>query len=226
MSSPIARTARSKTSALLIDGHQKLSHSRRTEILAQLLGATISDLAESQRCLDIGCGDMTIAEMIAKVVPISRWQCLDLYPLPVELTGHERWQKYLQFDGLKLPFADQSIDVALFCDVLHHMSKEVQERMLTEAARVAKHVVIKDHFEYGFWSRNWLRAMDFMGNWAYGVSVPKRYFNRTEFLMMNAQAGLKTSSIQIGIDLYRHIPIARYLLRKEWQFIAVMSRKD
>lgn len=224
MSSPIARTTRSKTSALLIDGHQKLSHSHRTEILAQLLGATISDMGESPQCLDIGCGDMTIAEMIAKVVPKSRWQCLDLYPLPVELAGSARWQKYLQFDGLKLPFADQSIDVALFCDVLHHMPTNVQECMLLEAARVAKHVVIKDHFEYGFWSRAWLRAMDFVGNWAYGVSVPKRYFNRAGFLMMMERAGLKTSSIQIGIDLYRHIPIARHLLRKKWQFVAVMSR--
>jgi SAM-dependent methyltransferase len=145
--------------------------------------------------------------------------------LPPELSETERWQKYLQFDGSALPFADQSIDVALFCDVLHHMPPDVQARMLQEAARVAKHIVIKDHFEYGLWSRTWLRAMDFVGNWAYGVTVPKRYFDCTSFATITEQVGLKYRSLDVGIDLYRHIPIARHLLQKKWQFIAVMIQK-
>lgn len=225
MSSPIAKTTKSRASTALITGHQKLSHGHRTSILAHLLGTIISGLpTKTQRCVDIGCGDMTIAEMVAKEASTSKWQCLDLYPLPPDLSGNERWEKYLQFDGSTLPFGDQTKDVALFCDVLHHMPANTQERMLREAARVASYVVIKDHFEYGLWSRTWLRAMDFVGNWAYGVSVPKRYFDKASFADLTQSAGLKIHSLQTGIDLYRHLPVVRQLLRSEWQFIAVMTR--
>lgn len=225
MSSPLAKTTASRASRVLIDSHQKLSHGHRTKILAQMLANTVSGLAQSPHCLDIGCGDMTIAELVATAAPQSTWKCLDLYPLPSELGGNSRWQKYLEFDGNTLPFANQSVDVALFCDVLHHMPADVQMRMLSEAARVAKHVVIKDHFEYGFWSRTLLRAMDFFGNWAYGVSVPNRYFSRASFLAVTAQSGLQVDSMQVGVDLYGHLPVIRRILRQEWQFISVISRK-
>jgi len=68
-----------------------------------------------------------------------------------------------------------------------------------------------------------LWAMDFVGNWGYGVSLPKRYFTRQGFEDIVGKAGLRTMRIETGIDLYAHIPAARTVLRPAWQFIAVLE---
>jgi hypothetical protein len=223
VSSPIAKTSYSAASGKLIRAHEKLSHKHRVSLLSQALAAKIGALAEHRVCMDIGCGDMSIAESIEAELPSSTWRCIDLYTLPAHLCEEEKWKKYVQFDGRRLPFADQSVDVALVCDALHHMGPGVPVEMLRETGRVARRVVVKDHFEYGFWSRQSLRAMDFLGNWAYGVSVPKRYFDQDSFNAAVAAAGLRVESMHVGVDLYNHLPIVRSVLQKQWQFIAVLA---
>ena len=48
------------------------------------------------------------------------------------------------FDGKTLPFADNSWDTVMFCDVLHHTLEPIT--LLREAVRVARiSLVIKDH---------------------------------------------------------------------------------
>ena len=82
--------------------------------------------------------------------------CLDTYPLPAELEADASWGKYREFDGRHIPFSNQEFDVALLCDVLHHDLNNA-EQLLSEAARVARFIIIKDHFEYGWYSRQMLR---------------------------------------------------------------------
>jgi SAM-dependent methyltransferase len=225
MSSPIARQGHAGASAGLIELHQKLTHSRRVALLGELLAQRIAKLNTQPSCLDIGCGDMAISETINRALPASSWQCLDLYALPDKFRSDARWSKYHQFDGRKLPMGDCSSDIAVFCDVLHHMPAGVPQIMLAEAGRVARHVVVKDHFEYGWWSRSCLRSMDFIGNWAYGVSVPRRYFTCDSFAAHVDRAGLRIDSLEIGFNLYSHLPIVQNFLAKKWQFVAVLSRK-
>jgi hypothetical protein len=45
----------------------------------------------------------------------------------------------------------------------------------------SKIMIIKDHFEYNFYSRQILRFMDFIGNYYLDVNVPKKYFRKEEF---------------------------------------------
>jgi SAM-dependent methyltransferase len=45
-------------------------------------------------------------------------------------------------DARALPFADQSFDAVVFSDVLEHVEKKDIPKILSEAARVAKHVVV------------------------------------------------------------------------------------
>jgi hypothetical protein len=105
--------------------------------------------------------------------------------------------------------------------VLHHAPEDAA-RLLAEAGRVARHVLVKDHFEYGPYSRAMLRLMDFVGNWGYGVSVPERYFSRTEFVLLAAEQKLHISALDCGLELYDHLPLVGTLLRPRWQFIAVL----
>lgn len=225
MSSPITAKKKDRVDEALIAVHQRLSHDRRIEILSRRIADIIRSLGPSGRevrCLDAGCGDMQIAERVAALAPHTAWSCIDIHELPDGLKGAEKWKKYRSFDGRTIPFPDKSFDIVLFCDVLHHVQTDAQA-LLSEAARTGRLVIIKDHFEYSFWSRGMLWAMDFVGNWGYGVGLPKRYFTRQGFEVIAGKAGLRTMRIETGIDLYAHIPVVRTVLRPAWQFIAVLE---
>lgn len=230
MSSPIAKARKSILDRALIRLHQRLSHGRRVRTLAV---AILNEISQAQsgrgglRILDVGCGDMTIADQLLALDPSLTVQCVDLYPCPDGLARSDaRWARYRQFDGVNLPFGSDSVDVVLFSDVLHHVPEPLRAPLLAEAARVGRLLVIKDHFEGGFYSRFVLRAMDFVGNSGYGVSVPRRYFDGARFEGLCLSAGLRQRSIRVGIALYDHLPVLRHLLRPQWQFIAVMQRPD
>lgn len=209
----------------LVDFHQKTSHSNRIEILSNLLALEIKNLAEGEdrfSCLDIGCGDMNLAELIHGSLPSTQWQCIDLYQLSQEQENEERWKKYSTFNGCDIPFDDKRFKVALLCDVLHHAGANMAG-LLKEATRVADYIVIKDHFEYGTVSRQLLRLMDFIGNWGYGVNIPSRYFTPMGFEELYKQQHLTLVKSIVGIHLYDHLPIIRWLTRPKWQFIVVLK---
>ncbi len=100
----------------LVSLHQSLAHNHRLDILSCQIAQTIRShyaQAEEIRCLDVGCGDMQIAERIGVMLPSSRWSCIDIHALPEELKNQERWLKYRTFDGANTPFPDGGFDVVL-----------------------------------------------------------------------------------------------------------------
>lgn len=225
MSSPIASTRKNTLQNLIIGLHQRLSHNNRVDILAAEIAARISARSYGLkviRCLDVGCGDMKISEGISAINPDTSWTCMDLYELPEHLRGVKKWDKYKKYDGRRIPLEDKSVDIVLLCDVLHHIRGDVSA-LLREAGRVGSAVIVKDHFEYSLYSRTMLKAMDFIGNWGYGVGLPERYFTPSGFGALYSSAGLRPVTIDAGIDLYMHLPLVRLLLKPRWQFIAVLE---
>jgi SAM-dependent methyltransferase len=223
MSSPIALENKDVSKKALVSLHRTLSHGHRVDVLAERIALHIESLVPQgrARCLDIGCGDMSLAEAVEARTSRTDWRCIDVHGLPVGLREDKRWSKYRQFDGRRIPHADGEFDVALLCDVLHHAPEDAAE-LLAEAGRVAEHVLVKDHFEYGAYSRTMLRLMDFVGNWGYGVSVPERYFTREGFARLAKEQHLVITALDSGLDLYEHLPGMGKLLRPDWQFIAVL----
>ena len=133
------------------------------------------------------------------------------------------WKHYRQFNTKKIDFPDDYFDVGLFSDVLHHIPESERLVVISEAARVCKYLIIKDHFEHGLVSRHILRMMDFVGNYGYGVSVPQRYFDNNSFVMLLQAANLHEISRRSEIDLYGHLAFIKYLLRPNLQFISVLK---
>lgn len=229
MSSPIARERKSGADRALIHTHQRLSHGHRIDILADTFARMIGELGAGAtaplRVLDVGCGDMTLADAVAQRLGQVELRCVDIHPCPPELLQSDpRWQRYTTFDGRHLPFEDQSFDVVMFSDVLHHVPPALRSDLMRSAGRVGRHVVVKDHFEYGWWSRQALRAMDWVGNAGYGVSIPERYFDQAAWQQQCHDAGLRVQRLDIGLALYEHIPMLQPLLSRNWQFMAVCSR--
>lgn len=226
MSSPIAKTEKTGVDRLLIAAHQQLSHGRRIAVLAEEIAARIRGIVPREqvanvRILDVGCGDMTLVDAVAARLGGAEVRCADIHPCPDTVARVDpRWQRYVQFDGRRLPFDDDTFDIVLFSDVLHHVPESQREALLASAARVGRHILVKDHFEYGWWSRQMLRLMDWVGNFGYGVVVPRRYFDADGFRALCDRAGLSVMELDVGVRLYDRLPLVRSLLSPNWQFFA------
>ncbi len=113
------------------DGYHSRTAEKETEhtlsLVAPHLGGSL---------LDVGCGAGYVAWQIAErfggevhAVDVGDFRRV---PLP----------RFSRFDGLRLPFADGSVDVVLLSFVLHHIPDVYKPALLAEAQRVARHKVL------------------------------------------------------------------------------------
>lgn len=173
--------------------HEKLIFNRRVKVLVAEIGALIPQNAS---ILDVGTGDGQIAKMIGARQTGTTVQGIDIMlrevtHIPVTL-----------FDGTKIPFEDNSVDVVTFVDVLHHTDDP--QILISEAARVAKTaVIIKDHLSENAVDHATLRLMDWVGNAPHGVVLPYNYAPRRQWDNWFKTAGLSEDSFSTHVPLYQ-----------------------
>jgi SAM-dependent methyltransferase len=162
----------------------------------QVLANHLADLIpQGHSVIDVGCGDGLIDALVMASRPDLTIEGVDVL---VRTTTHI---PVTSFDGTHLPFADDSWDTILFCDVLHHTRDPV--RSLKEAVRVARRrVVIKDHVVEGWLARPTLRLMDFIGNAPHGVALPYNYFTPRQWDAAFRESGLRPRNIKRHLSLY------------------------
>ena len=225
MSSPIAKATKNKFDKLLISFHRKYSHNNRVDYLANEIANLIHSTGiNSGSILDIGCGDFSISTKLKKLLNAQTLHGIDIHPNTFATSeGVEGADVlYSQFDGINIPFKEKQFEVGLLSDVLHHIeTTESQAALIREALRVCKYLVIKDHFEYGHYSRTMLRLMDIVGNLGYGISIPEKYMTSEEFETLLTNTNSHLISKKVGLNLYRHNFTLNLILRSKWQFIAV-----
>jgi SAM-dependent methyltransferase len=192
--------------------HQAFIFQRRTRVLAEALAAQIPQNAS---VLDIGCGDGTIASLIARHRPDISIQGVEFLVRP------ECKIECRAFDGALLPFPDDSFDVCLFVDVLHHTQDPAI--LLREAARVSRSLVLlKDHLDENFFDDARLRLMDWVGNRPHGVVLPYNYQSRREWEEHFSRCGLTEASWTTKVPLY---PVPFSLLAGRGLHFVALLRK-
>lgn len=87
------------------------------------------------KVIDVGCGTGIVANILKKELGVRIIGCdiknYLIHDIP-----------FVKIKSDELPFPNQSYDVVLFNDVLHHIDKPRQEHIISEALRVAKNVFI------------------------------------------------------------------------------------
>lgn len=132
--------------------------------------------------LDVGAGDGRLARHLMNARPGLRITGVDIGPrdgahIPV-----------MAYDGARLPFADESFDLVLLIDVLHHADDPAA--LLREAMRVSRgRVLIKDHYWITRLDHWLLRASDYLGNRVYGVPLPYAFLRLPEWTTLFARCG-------------------------------------
>lgn len=172
--------------------HQRFVHQRRVDVLADALAAL---LPVGARVLDIGCGDGLLSKRIQ-----DRRRDITIAGVDV-LVRPDTHIPVAAFDGLRLPFDDKSVDVALFVDVLHHTTDPA--RLLQEARRVARDsLIIKDHTKDGVLAGPTLRFMDWVGNARYGVALPFNYWPERRWRAQFREMALEIAYWTKKVELY------------------------
>lgn len=180
-----------------------------------------ADLGRAPTLLDFGCGNMAIGEAIDQASCVRLVACTDIYQAPAD-GDQQKWSKYHQVTGDALPFETGAFDASMANDVLHHAGMERTVTILRELARCSSYVVVKDHFEYSFVSRQLLRLADWYGNWAYDVNVPNRYFDTSTWLHAVSQAGLREVRRKTGVTI--HTGVFGVIIPPRLHFISVLTR--
>ncbi len=93
-------------------------------------------LRPHEAVLDIGCGDAYVTSELVRehAGPVL---AVDIVDCRRRATPH-----FALYDGIDLPFADASCDVAILGFVLHHIPNEDKARVLAEVHRVVRRAVI------------------------------------------------------------------------------------
>jgi SAM-dependent methyltransferase len=190
---PMTSSPQSWPLSWIARSHRALVFGRRARVLADALAPLIP--AEARTVLDIGCGDGTIAGLLAQRRPDLAIEGVEVIPRPTCQVPCRA------FDGSQLPFPDRSFDVCLFVDVLHHTTDVTQ--LLLEAARVSRsHIVLKDHLSENSFDHATLRAMDWVGNRPHGVTLTYNYQSLSQWHQHFATCGLRAAQFSTTMPLY------------------------
>ncbi len=199
--------------SLLDSVHSGYVHQRRVRVLRDRLSALIPP---GSCVLDVGSGDGLLAYLISTKRPDVEIEGVDVQ-VREQTRIHVR-----QFDGRTLPWENESFDVVMLVDVLHHSQEPM--RLLQEAVRTSRRtVLLKDHTLEGWLAEPTLRFMDRIGNLRHGVSLETEYWRRRDWLDAFAQLGLAVDVWSRDLKLYP-APLS-WIFGRSLHFISRLQRQ-
>ena len=87
--------------------------------------------------------------------------------------------------------------------------------------KICKFIIIKDHFQYGFFSNLILVLMDFFGNYFDGVKIPNLYFDKESYKKFLKKIPLKEIRSINNKKYYKWYWL--YINNKKLQFVSIVK---
>jgi SAM-dependent methyltransferase len=146
----------------------------------------LSDFLQSQetlQILDVGCGSGQITKALQDALPLHRFTGVDTLP------RSESGIPFSVYNGKTLPFSDQSFDVVMLIDMLHHTDDAAP--VLRECRRVMRRfILIKDHISNSWWDRQRLTFLDWFGNRPFNIYMPYNFYSSSQWDKLFNDLGL------------------------------------
>ena len=206
---------------IVSDFIRKISKGDRLTSISNKVGFLIKKEATNQKkkvtVLDFGCGSMEISKKIQNKKFIKKIIGLDIFDANYKYKKLQYF-KYKNLNNLK----SFKTDVVILVDVLHHMGIDKSHIILKKLSQNSNTIIIKDHFEHGFFSRQLLRFVDFYANFAYGVTIPKKYFDKISWKKTVKKTKLKENYFENNFQ--QHEGLFNFILHKKHHFISVLKK--
>ena len=166
--------------------------------------------------LDFGCGSMEISKKLQKYSFVKKIVGTDTFDFKFKT----KKMKYVQSNKF-FKTKNNKFDLIIAVDVLHHIGIDNAHKILKKLSKISRHIIIKDHFEHGFFSRHLLRFVDFYANYAYGVNIPKKYFDYKSWNRTVYKSSLK--EIKFIKSFQQHDGLFNLILNKKHHFISLLN---
>ena len=191
---------------------------RITNIIDELLRDEYLKKNKQLKILDFGCGSMEISKKLETKNYVKSIVGSDIF-------NHKYKSKKLTYINYERLFKEkEKFDVIFIVDVLHHIGVDDAYKTLSKLSNLSKVIIVKDHFEYGFFSRHLLRFVDFYANYGYGVNVPKKYFNKISWKKNLIKSNYK--EIFLYKNFQQHDGLFNLILNKKHHFISVIKADE
>lgn len=145
--------------------------------------------------LDVGGGAGVMAQTIKTLFGLDQVASVDVVDRFLPSLDIET----ATYDGVKLPFPDNSFNCILFFNVLHHVSVASRTALMRECRRVAGKgpIYIKDHLSQGTIDDARLVALDLKGNFPHAM-VKAHYLRDEDWCQLAHAAGYNSSERLFG----------------------------
>ena len=167
--------------------------------------------------LDFGCGSMEISKKLEKLSFVENIVGVDTF----ESKFKTKKMQYVQYDKF-FNKNKKKFDMVIAIDVLHHIGIDRSFETLKKLSKFSKNIIIKDHFEFGFFSRQLLRFVDFYANYAYDVNIPKKYFNYVSWKKTIKKSHLK--EVELIKSFQQHDGVFNIILNKRHHFVSHLKK--
>ncbi|MCK4296202.1 MAG: class I SAM-dependent methyltransferase [Candidatus Marinimicrobia bacterium] len=145
--------------------------------LRELVKHITIHLREGDCVLDVGCGTGVLGLAI-----MESPYC----PPRVKVTGLELIKHAIEhvtikfYDGYKIPYQNNSFDIIILSDVLHH--EPDPHNLIAECVRISRRlIIIKDHKVEGILAKLRISLFDWARNLPYGIPCLYRYNTAKEW---------------------------------------------
>ena len=191
---------------------------RITKIIDDLLKKKYLEKNRKLKILDFGCGSMEISKKLKDKIYVGQIVGSDIFK-------HKyKSNKILYIDNNRLFKKNEKFDIIFIVDVLHHIGIDEAPKIIKKLSKLSSNIIIKDHFEHGFFSRQLLRFVDFYANYGYGVNVPKKYFDKVSWKKTLIRS--KCKEIYHNKKFQQHDGLFNLILNKRHHFVSLIKSHE
>tara|TARA_Y100000590_G_C15526296_1_gene941381 strand:+ start:374 stop:1057 length:684 start_codon:yes stop_codon:yes gene_type:complete len=199
-----------------------IASGRRDKLLEKKVFYHLKNLKiKNINLLDFGCGNLKFTKELIKKKIVKKSVCVDTYNYNLKNNNSIKYIKLNEWETIK--YKKNHFDVVILIDVLHHVGVNNSEKLLKKLSYISKFVLVKEHFEYGFFSRQLLRLADFYGNYAQEVNIPNVYFDNQSWHKLLKITNLKQLCLERNVQ--QHKGLFNMIISPKHHFFSVLQKK-
>jgi SAM-dependent methyltransferase len=191
---------------------------RITKIIDELLKKKHLEKNRKLKILDFGCGSMEVSKKLRDKIYVGQIVGSDIFK------HRFKSNKIVYIDNDELFKKKEKFDIIFIVDVLHHIGVEDAHKIIRKLFKLSNNIIIKDHFEHSYLSRQLLRLVDFYANYGYGVNIPKKYFDKTSWKKTLIKSNCR--EIFHSKNFQQHDGLFNFILNKKHHFVSVIKSNE